>query len=107
RARENRNLCRVLESLKPIKRLPKVRAVSYGTVIGHQQGVVMLDQRTHRVSQLFSRRCAVFGQRHTTKRQDYFRKNRLIDWQARNRERRPMRRMSVTDGPDVRPFAIN
>src|SRR2546426_12759608 len=67
----------------------------------------MLDQRTHRVGQLFSRRCAIFGQRDTTKRQNNFRKNGLIDWQSSDSEGGPMGRMSVTDSLHVWPLVIN
>src|SRR6266699_1052171 len=68
---------------------------------------MMLDQRAHRVGQLFGRRCAIFGERDTTKRQNDFRKNWLIDWQSSDCEGGPMRRMSVTDGLHVWPLAIN
>ena len=76
-------------------------------MIRHQQRVVMLDQRAHYVGQLFSRRCAVFGKRHTTKGQNDFRENWLIDWQSSDGEGGPVRRMSVTDGPHVGPLAVN
>src|SRR5687767_15536770 len=46
-----------------------------------------------RSCQFISRWRSVRSQRHTTKRQDHFRKNWLIDRESGNGERGPMRRM--------------
>src|SRR6266699_6919443 len=97
----------MLQGLQTIPGLPKVRAVGNRAVISHQKRVVMLDQRPHCISQFFRRRRPIFSQRHTTKRQDDFGKNWLIDRQSSDGERWSMWRMSMTNSFDVRPLAID
>src|SRR5688572_2431850 len=97
----------MFECFKSIKRLPKICSVGNGAMVGHQQSIVMFDQRPHRIGQLVGRRGPVLCQRNTAESQDYFGKNWLIDWQTGDGERRPIWRMSVTHGLYVWPLAIN
>src|SRR5256885_10007975 len=51
--------------------LPEIGSVSHRAMIRHQQRVVMLNQRTHRIAQLIGRWRPVFSQRHTTRSEEH------------------------------------
>src|SRR5688572_6080263 len=67
----------------------------------------MFDEWLHRLRQFIGRWRAVGGERHTTKCQYHFRKNRLIDRETGDSEGGSVWWMRVTDCVDFRTFAID